>query len=185
MMLVPLSGTMSLLFSPFGERAWVGPFIWVSRNVEQIVCSLFAQERGKRKEKHPTGTIAKAESERKRERRERREREPRLRVSFLRSAYSSQISALMTSLRPVPRDRWGWLPGLRTVGYFSPPRLHWSPACFKTKATRHNHRFRLMRVVFETQIYFVTWSEVTRNQLGERERAWWSVIGKEDKYLFF
>lgn len=31
MMLDPLSGTMSLLFSPFGERAWVGPGIWVSQ----------------------------------------------------------------------------------------------------------------------------------------------------------
>lgn len=35
---------------------------------------------------------------------------PHLRGSFLLSAYSSQISALMTLLYPVPRDRQGWLP---------------------------------------------------------------------------
>ena len=38
---------MSLLFSPFGERAWVGPGICGSESVEQIVCSLPGQVKRK------------------------------------------------------------------------------------------------------------------------------------------
>lgn len=48
-MLVPLSWTMSLLFSPFGERAWVGPGIWVSKMLNRYsVLALWSGGEGKR-----------------------------------------------------------------------------------------------------------------------------------------
>lgn len=83
----------------------MGPGIWVSKNVgtdtlfsQQAGNKLQRERKGKKEKKNANRNDAKAEAE------------PRLRVSFPPSAYSAQIAAPMTSLRPAPRDRRGWLP---------------------------------------------------------------------------
>lgn len=78
---------------------------------------------------------------------------PHLRVSFLLSAYSSQISALMTLLHPIPRDWWGWLP-IPYGGLFQYTKLHWLLVCAK----KHDYRVDqcLMLLAFEMQISLAT-----------------------------
>ncbi|MEQ2199852.1 hypothetical protein XENOCAPTIV_014295 [Xenoophorus captivus] len=100
MMLVPLSCTMSLLFSPFGERAWVGPGIWVSKMSNRYsVLALWSGGREKRDSRNDAKAM----------------KVSHLQSSLLPSAYSSQISALMmTASQPGPRDQRGWLLWQRT-----------------------------------------------------------------------
>lgn len=108
MMLVPLSWTMSLLFSPFGERAWVGPGICVSEMSNRYYCVLLLAGVG-----GGAGgvRIKKNEQERCEHTLKRKCRSSESPCSRL-SAYSSstQISAPMTSYSTCPRDQWGWLP---------------------------------------------------------------------------
>lgn len=62
---------------------------------------------------------------------------PHLRVSFFLPAYSSQISALMTLLHPVPRDWRGWLP-VPHGGLFQYNKLHWWLVCYKGPSTNRS-----------------------------------------------
>lgn len=91
---------------------------------------------------------------------------PHLRGSFLLSAYSSQISALMTLLYPVPRDRQGWLP-VPYGGLFRQTKLI-------TCVLKQHHQWSdqcVLLLVFQMQINFVTaealikFSETIVNQL--------------------
>lgn len=89
---------------------------------------------------------------------------PHLRGSFPLSAYSSQISALMTLLHRVPRDWWGWLP-VPYGGLFQSTKLHWSLVLKK----HHYLPDRcFMPLAFEVQIDLmapIKWSETIANQL--------------------
>lgn len=152
MMFVPLSGTMSLLFSPFGERAWVGPGIWVSKTLNRYTVLSLARKKNNRNEVNATKV-------------------PHLLGSFPLSAYSSQIS--------LPWWRRGSLYHVTDgAGYFSTTNYidQW---CAKKQ---HDWLFRCrspLGQMFEDNTQSHGWYEskpaspLHHKRQTQRERCWW------------